>query len=36
VGPRTGLDAVGQRKVLPLPELELRLLDREVRGQSLY
>jgi hypothetical protein len=36
VGPRTGLDAVEKRKFLTLPRLELRLLGRPARSQSLY
>jgi hypothetical protein len=35
VGPRTGLDDVERRKILPLPELELGLLVRLARSQSL-
>jgi hypothetical protein len=36
VGPRTGLDAVERRKILPVPELELRPFGRPARSQSLY
>jgi hypothetical protein len=36
VGPRTGLDDMEKRKFLPLPGLELRLLGRPTRSQSLY
>jgi hypothetical protein len=36
VGPRTGLEDMERRKVLPLPGLELRPLDRPARSQSLY
>jgi hypothetical protein len=36
VGPRTGLDDVEKRKILPSPGLELRLLGRPARSQSLY
>jgi hypothetical protein len=36
VGPRTGLDDVEERKILPLPELELRPLGRPARSQSLH
>jgi hypothetical protein len=36
VGPRAGLDTVEKRKLLTLPGLELRLLDRPARSQSLY
>jgi hypothetical protein len=36
VGPRTGLDDVESRKILPLPGLELRPFGRAARGQSLY
>jgi hypothetical protein len=36
VGPRTGLDDVERRKLLPLPGLELRTLCHPVRMQSLY
>jgi hypothetical protein len=36
VGPRAGLDDVEKRKFLTLPGLELRLLCRPVRSQSLY
>jgi hypothetical protein len=36
VGPRAGLDDVEKRKFLTLPELELRLLGRPARSQSLY
>jgi hypothetical protein len=35
VGPRAGLDDVGE-KTLPLVGLELRLLGRPTRSQSLY
>jgi hypothetical protein len=34
VGPRTGLDYVGSRQILPLPGLKLRLLGRLTRNQS--
>jgi hypothetical protein len=34
--PRAGLDDVEKRKFLTLPELELQLLCRPVRKQSLY
>jgi hypothetical protein len=33
---RTGLDDVERRKILPLPELELRTLGRPARSLSLY
>jgi hypothetical protein len=33
--PRTGLDEVEVRKILPLPGLELRPLSRSARSQSL-
>jgi hypothetical protein len=36
VGPRTDLDDVERRKLLALPGLEFRLLDRPARSQSLY
>jgi hypothetical protein len=36
VGPKTGLDDVERRKILPLPGLELRPLGRPIRSQSLY
>jgi hypothetical protein len=36
VGLRTGLDAVERRKILPLPGLEVRLVGRPARSQSLY
>jgi hypothetical protein len=36
VGPRAGLDDVEKRKFLTLPGLELRLLGRPARSQSLY
>jgi hypothetical protein len=36
VGPRTSLDDVERRKILPLPALELRPLGRPARSQSLY
>jgi hypothetical protein len=36
VGPRTGLDDVESRKILPLPGLELRPSYRPTRSQSLY
>jgi hypothetical protein len=36
VGPRTGLDDVECRKNLPLLGLELKLLVRPARSQSLY
>jgi hypothetical protein len=36
VGPRTGLDDVEKRKILPLPGLELRSLTHPARSQSLY
>jgi hypothetical protein len=35
-GPRTGLDNVKKRKILPLKGLELRPLGRPARNQSLY
>jgi hypothetical protein len=34
--PRAGLDDVEKRKFLTLPGLELRLLGRSARSQSLY
>jgi hypothetical protein len=36
VGPRTGLDDVERRNMLPLPGFELRPLYRPARSQSLY
>jgi hypothetical protein len=36
VGPRTGLDDVERRKILPLPGLKLQPLGRPARSQSLY
>jgi hypothetical protein len=36
VDPRTGLDDVERRRILPLPGLELRALSRPARSQSLY
>jgi hypothetical protein len=36
VGPKTGLDDVERRKILALPELELRPLFSPARNQSLY
>jgi hypothetical protein len=36
VGPRAGLDDVGERKFLTLPGLELRTLGYPARSQSLY
>jgi hypothetical protein len=36
VGPRTVLEDLERRKILPLPRLELRHLGRRVRSQSLY
>jgi hypothetical protein len=36
VDPRVGLDDVEKRKFLTLPGLELRLLGRPARNQSLY
>jgi hypothetical protein len=36
VGPRTGLDDVEKRRILPLPGLELRPLCRLARSVSLY
>jgi hypothetical protein len=36
VDPRAGLDDVEKRKFLTLPGLELRLLGRPARSQSLY
>jgi hypothetical protein len=36
VGPRTGLDDVERRKIVPLSGLELGLLGRSARNQSLY
>jgi hypothetical protein len=36
VSPRAGLDDVEKRKFMTLPGLELRLLDRPARSQSLY
>jgi hypothetical protein len=36
VGPRTDLDEVERRKLLPLPGLELRPLHRPACSQSLY
>jgi hypothetical protein len=34
VGPRTGLDDVERKKILPLPRLELRPLGRPARSYS--
>jgi hypothetical protein len=36
VGPRARLDDVERRRIFPLPELELRILGRPARSQSLY
>jgi hypothetical protein len=36
VGPRAVLDVVERGKILPQPGLELRLLGRSARSQSLY
>jgi hypothetical protein len=36
MGPRTGLDDVERRNILPLPGLELRPLGRPACSQSLY
>jgi hypothetical protein len=36
LGPRTGVVEVERRKILPIPGLELRLLDRLAHSQSLY
>jgi hypothetical protein len=36
VGPRTSLDDVDRRKIIPLPVLELRPLGYPARSQSLY
>jgi hypothetical protein len=36
VGPRTSLDDVEKRKMLPLPGLELQPLSRPAHGQGLY
>jgi hypothetical protein len=36
VGPRAGMDNMEKRKFLTLPVLELRLLGRSARSQSLY
>jgi hypothetical protein len=36
VGPRTGLDDMEKRKILALPELEIRPLGRPARSRSLY
>jgi hypothetical protein len=36
VGPRTGLDDVGKRKISPLPLLKLVHFSRPARSQSLY
>jgi hypothetical protein len=36
LGPRTGLDDMEERKVLPLPELGLHPLCRPARSHSLY
>jgi hypothetical protein len=36
VDPRAGLDGVEKRKFLTLPGLELQLLGRSARSQSLY
>jgi hypothetical protein len=36
VSPKTGLDDVGKRKILPLPGLELRPLGHQARNQSIY
>jgi hypothetical protein len=36
VDPRAGLDYVEKRKLLTLPGLELQLLGRPARSQSLY
>jgi hypothetical protein len=36
VNPRAGVDDVEKRKFLTLPGLQIRLLDRPARSQSLY
>jgi hypothetical protein len=36
VGPRTGMDYVERREILPLTGLELRAFSSPVRSQSLY
>jgi hypothetical protein len=36
VGPRTGLDDVEERNILPLPGLDLQPFGRRARSQSLY
>jgi hypothetical protein len=36
VGPKTGVDDVERRNILPLPGLELRTLGRPAHCQSLY
>jgi hypothetical protein len=36
VDPRAGMDDVERRKLLPLPELELRSIGRSARSQLLY
>jgi hypothetical protein len=36
MSPRTGLDDMERRKILLVPELELRPLGRPARSQSLY
>jgi hypothetical protein len=36
MGPRTGLDDEGRRKILHVPGLELQPLNRLARSQSLY
>jgi hypothetical protein len=36
LGPRVGLDDAEKRKFLPLPRVELRVLDGPARSQSLY
>jgi hypothetical protein len=36
MGPRTGMADVEKRKFLTLPSLELRILRRSARSQSLY
>jgi hypothetical protein len=36
MGPKTGLDVVTKRKILPILGLELRPLGRPARSQSLY
>jgi hypothetical protein len=36
MGPRTGLDDVEKRKIMPSPGLELGLFSHPAQGQSLY